>query len=91
MTHSERQRNLMTHAQCPLPVYYSQTSFKGFDGPNGLCHCHSLLFFSHHGPGFESSLAQSDFCHSKVNPNMLAEKGITKISRPFGGGGGGGI
>ena len=24
MTHSERQRNLMMHAQCPLPVYYSQ-------------------------------------------------------------------
>ena len=27
MTHSGvRQRNLMTHAQCPLPVYYSQVS-----------------------------------------------------------------
>ena len=24
MTHSERQRNLMMHVQCPLPVYYSQ-------------------------------------------------------------------
>ena len=24
MTHRERQRNLMMHAQCPLPVYYSQ-------------------------------------------------------------------
>ena len=24
MTHSERQRNLMMHAQCPFPVYYSQ-------------------------------------------------------------------
>ena len=24
MTHSERQRNLMMHAQCPLPVCYSQ-------------------------------------------------------------------
>ena len=24
MTHNERQRNLMMHAQCPLPVYYSQ-------------------------------------------------------------------
>ena len=23
MTHSERQRNLMMHAQCPLPVYNS--------------------------------------------------------------------
>ena len=23
MTHSGRQRNLMMHAQCPLPVYYS--------------------------------------------------------------------
>ena len=25
MTHSERQRNLMMHAQCPLSVYYSQS------------------------------------------------------------------
>ena len=25
MTHSERQRNLMMHAQCPLPVNYSQS------------------------------------------------------------------
>ena len=24
MTHSARQRNMMMHAQCPLPVYYSQ-------------------------------------------------------------------
>ena len=29
MTHSGvRQRNLMTHAQCPLPVYYSQVQRK---------------------------------------------------------------
>ena len=33
MTHSARQRNLMMHAQCPLPVYYSQdiqSDFKQF-------------------------------------------------------------
>ena len=28
MTNSERQRNLMMHAQRPLPVYYSQRSLK---------------------------------------------------------------
>ena len=32
MTHSERQRTLMMHAQCPLPVYYSQDM--------SICHRH---------------------------------------------------
>ena len=27
-SYSRRQRNLMTHAQCPLPVYYSQVHVK---------------------------------------------------------------